>query len=98
MSDTNGTNGTSEEPGVNDVSLVGPDGGETIHLGPTQMRILEDGSTTGHRIGIGEITVAPHTQGPPQHRHAQHDEGSSPAPCTSPSATRPTSPRPAASR
>src|SRR3954453_12084486 len=39
------------------------------------MRILEDGSTTGHRIGIGEITLAPHTEGPPQHRHAQHDEG-----------------------
>ncbi|MFI9810012.1 cupin domain-containing protein [Streptomyces sp. NPDC052301] len=39
------------------------------------MRILEDGSTTGRRLGIGEITLAPHTQGPPQHRHAQHDEG-----------------------
>ncbi|WP_369247958.1 cupin domain-containing protein [Streptomyces sp. R41] len=60
---------------MNEVSVVGPDGGETIQLGPTQMRILEDGSTTGHRIGIGEITLAPHTQGPPQHRHAQHDEG-----------------------
>lgn len=57
------------------VSVVGPDGGETIQLGSTQMRILEDGSTTGHRLGIGEITIAPHTQGPPQHRHAQHDEG-----------------------
>ncbi|MEV6833831.1 cupin domain-containing protein [Streptomyces sp. NPDC051133] len=58
-----------------DVSLIGPDGGETIQLGATRMRILEDGSTTGHRLGIGEITLAPHTQGPPQHRHAQHDEG-----------------------
>ncbi|WP_369394248.1 cupin domain-containing protein [Streptomyces sp. CG1] len=58
-----------------ELSLVGPHGGETIRLGPTQMRILEDGSTTGHRLGIGEITLAPHTQGPPQHRHAQHDEG-----------------------
>ncbi|MEU5703124.1 cupin domain-containing protein [Streptomyces aurantiacus] len=57
------------------VSVVGPNDGETIQLGPTQMRILEDGSTTGHRLGIGEITIAPHTQGPPQHRHAQHDEG-----------------------
>ena len=60
---------------MSEVSVVGPDGGETIQLGPTQMRILEDGSTTGHRLGIGEITLAPHTQGPPQHRHAQHDEG-----------------------
>ncbi|WP_327130179.1 cupin domain-containing protein [Streptomyces sp. NBC_01343] len=57
------------------VSVVGPDGGETIRLGRTQMRILEDGTTTGHRLGIGEITLAPHTEGPPQHRHAQHDEG-----------------------
>ncbi len=59
----------------NEVSVVGPDDGETIRLGPTTMRILEDGSTTGHRLGIGEITLAPHTEGPPQHRHAQHDEG-----------------------
>ncbi|WP_405875388.1 cupin domain-containing protein [Streptomyces sp. NBC_00005] len=57
------------------VSVVGPGDGETIQLGRTQMRILEDGSTTGHRLGIGEITIAPHTQGPPQHRHAEHDEG-----------------------
>jgi quercetin dioxygenase-like cupin family protein len=57
------------------VSVVGPDDGETIRLGPAQIRILEDGSTTGHRLGIGEITLAPHTEGPPQHRHAQHDEG-----------------------
>ncbi|GAA3368575.1 cupin domain-containing protein [Streptomyces antimycoticus] len=60
---------------MNRVSVVGPDGGESIQLGPTRMRILEDGSTTGHRLGIGEITIAPHTQGPPQHRHAEHDEG-----------------------
>ncbi|WP_435128024.1 cupin domain-containing protein [Actinacidiphila sp. bgisy144] len=57
------------------VSVVGPDGGEVIELGATRMRILEDGTTTGHRLGIGEITIAPHTEGPPQHRHAEHDEG-----------------------
>jgi mannose-6-phosphate isomerase-like protein (cupin superfamily) len=39
------------------------------------MRILEDGSTTGHRLGVGEIILPPHTDGPPQHRHARHDEG-----------------------
>jgi mannose-6-phosphate isomerase-like protein (cupin superfamily) len=39
------------------------------------MRILEDGRTTGHRLGVGEITVPPHTEGPPQHRHSRHDEG-----------------------
>ena len=57
------------------VSIVGPDGGEIALSGPTRVRILEDGSTTSHRLGLGEITIAPHTDGPPQHRHAQHDEG-----------------------
>jgi len=58
-----------------DVSVVRPDGGEAIRLGPVQLRILEDGSTTAHRLGIAEITLPPHTDGPPQHRHARHDEG-----------------------
>ncbi len=57
------------------VSLVGPGGGEKLPLGPIQLRILEDGQTTSHRLGIGEITIPPHTDGPPQHRHARHDEG-----------------------
>ena len=60
---------------MTDVSVVGPDDGESIQLGPTRLRILEDGSTTGHRLGMAEIIVAPHTDGPPQHRHARHDEG-----------------------
>ena len=57
------------------VSIVGPDEGEVLLLGPTRMRILEDGSTTGHRLGLAESVIAPHTDGPKQHRHAQHDEG-----------------------
>jgi mannose-6-phosphate isomerase-like protein (cupin superfamily) len=57
------------------VSIVGPGDGEVVLRGPTQMRILEDGSTTQHRLGVGEITLAPQTAGPLQHRHAQHDEG-----------------------
>ena len=60
---------------MSDVSIVGPEDGEIMLSGPTQMRILEDGSHTAHRLGLGEITIAPHTEGPPQHRHAQHDEG-----------------------
>jgi mannose-6-phosphate isomerase-like protein (cupin superfamily) len=58
-----------------DVSVVGPTGGETIQIGPVRIRILEDGGTTGHRLGVAEITIPPHTDGPPQHRHARHDEG-----------------------
>jgi quercetin dioxygenase-like cupin family protein len=60
---------------VTDVSVVLPGQGEEVLAGATQLRILEDGSTTSHRLGIAEISIAPHTAGPPQHRHAQHDEG-----------------------
>jgi len=51
-----------EEPQMTDISVVGPDGGEQMLTGPVRMRILEDGSTTGHRLGIGEITIAPHNE------------------------------------
>ncbi len=57
------------------ISIVAPSAGEVALAGPIQLRILEDGSTTSHRLGIAEITIAPHTAGPPQHRHARHDEG-----------------------
>jgi len=60
---------------VSEISIVGPGEGELALTGPTELRILEDGSTTSHRLGIAEITIAPHTSGPPQHRHARHDEG-----------------------
>ena len=58
-----------------EISITGPHEGEVALSGPVQMRILEDGSTTSHRLGLGEITIAPQTDGPPQHRHARHDEG-----------------------
>jgi pimeloyl-ACP methyl ester carboxylesterase/mannose-6-phosphate isomerase-like protein (cupin superfamily) len=57
------------------VSVVPPDGGEVALQGPIRLRILEDGATTAHRLGVAEITIAPHTDGPPQHRHGRHDEG-----------------------
>ncbi len=60
---------------MSDVSIVGPEDGELALPGPIELRILEDRSTTAHRLGMAEITVAPHTAGPPQHRHARHDEG-----------------------
>lgn len=56
-------------------SIVAPDDGELVDLGPARIRILEDGATTGHRLGVAEIILAPRSPGPPQHRHAQHDEG-----------------------
>jgi mannose-6-phosphate isomerase-like protein (cupin superfamily) len=57
------------------VSVVGPGDGELIVNGPVHIRILEDGSSTDHRLGMAEIAIPAHTAGPPQHRHAQHDEG-----------------------
>jgi mannose-6-phosphate isomerase-like protein (cupin superfamily) len=60
---------------VSEISIVEPGEGEVALAGPMQLRILEDGSTTSRRLGIAEITIAPHTAGPPQHRHARHDEG-----------------------
>lgn len=60
---------------MREVSIVGPGEGEIIALGPARMRVLEDGSTTSHRLGITESILAPHTPGPPQHRHLRHDEG-----------------------
>jgi len=58
------------------VSIVRPGQGEAVTLGPAiEMRILEDGSNTKHRLGIAVGSLAPHTPGPPQHRHAEHEEG-----------------------
>ena len=58
-----------------EISVVGPADGEPTVSGPASVRIIEDGSTTGHRLGMAEIVLAPHAGGPPQHRHARHDEG-----------------------
>jgi quercetin dioxygenase-like cupin family protein len=58
-----------------EVSIVGPHDGELIVNGPARIRIIEDGSSTDHRLGLGEVSLPPHTAGPPQHRHSQHDEG-----------------------
>lgn len=42
------------------VSVVGPGEGETLVLGTTRFRILEDGGNTGHRLGLAESVLAPH--------------------------------------
>jgi quercetin dioxygenase-like cupin family protein len=64
-----------ERPGMPSVSIVGSKDGEEVLSGAIQIRIVEDGSSTDHRIGMAVITIAPHTDGPPQHWHAKHDEG-----------------------
>ena len=48
------------------VLVVGRDGGELIQLGPVQIRILEDGSTTGHRLGPGAQERWRSRPGPPR--------------------------------
>jgi len=57
------------------IAITGPREGEPVDLGSTKMRILEDGSTTDERLGMAVATLAPHTEGPPQHLHGRHDEG-----------------------
>ncbi len=79
------------------VSIVRPGEGEAIALGPAvQMRILEDGRTTQHRIGMAESTLAPHTAGPPSTATPSTTKGSTSCRerCASPSATRTTTPVP----
>ncbi|KAK5163497.1 uncharacterized protein LTR77_010679 [Saxophila tyrrhenica] len=57
-----------------DISFVGIKSGETFKLGPMTCRILEDGSHTSQRLGVAELTMPPHTPGPPPHWHEMHDE------------------------
>src|SRR5580658_6306707 len=62
------------EPLVSEASIVGPDGGEVVLPGPIQVRMVEDGSGTAHRLAVAILTVPPHTDGPPPHWHQKHDE------------------------
>jgi mannose-6-phosphate isomerase-like protein (cupin superfamily) len=56
-----------------DVVLVPAGGGEVL-ASPSGIRILEDGSNTGHRIGVMEDRLPPGSGGPPQHIHRKHSE------------------------
>jgi len=56
------------------IEVVDRSAGEVIKAGPMTLRILEDGTHTAHRLGLVEITIPPHIDGPPQHIHLQHDE------------------------
>jgi mannose-6-phosphate isomerase-like protein (cupin superfamily) len=59
------------------VHLVTPETAEVIDLRPLEpvtVRVLEDGSHTGHRAGLIEGSLPPGSGGPPQHIHREHDE------------------------
>ena len=59
------------------VHLATPETAEAISLEPFEpvtIRILEDGSHTGHRAGLIGASLPPGGGGPPQHIHREHDE------------------------
>jgi mannose-6-phosphate isomerase-like protein (cupin superfamily) len=60
---------------MTEVSIVGPQDGEEVVPAPSRVRIIEDGSTTDHRLAVAVLTLEPHTNGPPPHWHQKHDEG-----------------------
>ena len=55
--------------------IVALGNGELVEIGQISMEILEDGSLTDHRLGVARFGIPPHTAGPPQHKHTEHDEG-----------------------
>ena len=56
------------------INVVGPDNGEQSGGGAIKIRIIEDGSLTGQRLGLIEAVVPPGPASPPQHVHREHDE------------------------
>ncbi|MCU1628646.1 MAG: hypothetical protein JWP64_3595 [Pseudonocardia sp.] len=48
--------------------------GEVVLDGPIRIRILENGTNTGHRLGVTENVLAPATTGAPQHIQREHVE------------------------
>lgn len=54
--------------------ILVPEGGGEVLDSQTGMRILEDGSNTGHRIGVMVDSLPPGSGGPPQHIHRKHSE------------------------
>lgn len=56
------------------VTLTRPGEGEAWSSGGVRFRVLEDGKTTGGRIGVVQCDLDPGWAGPPQHVHRGHDE------------------------
>jgi hypothetical protein len=67
------------------IAIVSAAGGEIVSAGPMRIRLLEDGRHTQHRLGVVEVTIPPHVDGPPQHIHHGHEETSFPRSCYAPS-------------
>lgn len=59
---------------MSDVNVVTAGAGEPLEVGPTQIRVLEDGSRTDNRIGAVASVMPAGVAGPPPHRHLMHDE------------------------
>ena len=56
------------------IAIVSAGAAEIVSAGPMRVRILEDGGHTQHRLGVIEVTIPPHVDGPPQHIHHGHEE------------------------
>ena len=56
------------------VNVVPADGGERLVAGPVVHRVLEDGSSTGGRLGLLEGRYPAGWTGPPPHVHREHEE------------------------
>ena len=56
------------------VNVVPTDGGEHLVAGPVVHRVLEDGSSTGGRLGLLEGRYPAGWTGPPPHVHREHEE------------------------
>jgi mannose-6-phosphate isomerase-like protein (cupin superfamily) len=66
--------GNRREVLIVSIAYVAPGNGEVVLDGPIRIRILENGTNTGHRLGLTENVLAPATTGPPQHIHREHVE------------------------
>jgi mannose-6-phosphate isomerase-like protein (cupin superfamily) len=56
------------------IAIVRAGEGRSVSAGLLRVRILEDGGHTQHRLGVVEVTIPPHADGPPQHIHHEHEE------------------------
>src|SRR5689334_19267137 len=56
------------------LQVVRPGEGEQAGGGPIRARIIEDGTHTGHRLGLIEVSLPPGPAQPPPHIHREHDE------------------------